>query len=202
MAAVVENWQGLYSYAFGEFDVDTQAPTVTGIWPYGNTDNVTSIDASYIDPGNSSGINVSSANLILDNVLLTDCYRDQLGISCPSGMVSGGQHTVTVMVDDNLGHEAFTGGTFTVVCSGARPGLTLELSDAFWGSYADYVEGLLTVNYLVHNTGPDAYAVTMTSITGTNGVSYGTKRKGCLRQGIPPREALAHSPSSTRCHRV
>ncbi len=55
---------------------------------------------------------------------------------------------------------------------GIKPALTLQETQVFWASFADYTIGLLSVSYVVDNAaGPDAYGVSITGTVNTGGVN-------------------------------
>ncbi len=65
--------------------------------------------------------------------------------------------------------------TFSANCSYAKPELGVGLDRAFWASYADYQQQLLSVTYWIHNgQGTDAVDVQITGSHSTNGVALFT----------------------------
>lgn len=68
---------------------------------------------------------------------------------------------------DNL---PFTLAKYSECCS--KPDLRLYLINAYWGSYSDYLNRLLSVNYSIRNvsSGSNSYEVKITNSTATNGV--------------------------------
>jgi Tol biopolymer transport system component len=58
------------------------------------------------------------------------------------------------------------------VCSPGKPVLQLGLDNVYWGSYQDYLDGILSIDYTVTNTGADpGFTVQVVDSTATNGVT-------------------------------
>jgi hypothetical protein len=65
--------------------------------------------------------------------------------------------------------------TTSDICAGGRPVLSPAASDAYWATYSDYLDGNLSLDLRVSNTGADmAFNVALTGAGATNGVSFVT----------------------------
>ena len=79
-----------------------------------------------------------------------------------------------VAYDDNANASAAAPVSFTTAsaCTAGKPSLALNVPAPHWGSYADYVAGILSVDWTIHNTGTTAAnLVTLTSVSNTNGIT-------------------------------
>lgn len=80
-----------------------------------------------------------------------------------------------IAYDGNANASPMASGTFTTAappCSAGKPGLSIGSPSAYWGSYANYTAGILTVDWTVGNSGPDtASNVTILTSTNTDGVT-------------------------------
>jgi hypothetical protein len=152
--------------------VDDVAPTVSNI-----TANPTTITATYTDPSPTgalstnlaSGINAGTAMIHVDVTMIDGCTATATGISCPTPAgLAVGTHAVEVTVADNTGNSGSGTGTLTIdppPCSTSKPDLSLRSPSSFWGSYADYTAGTLSVTWTVNNIGSAPAANVM--ITGS-----------------------------------
>jgi len=155
---------------------DSTAPTVSNIMPSGIiTTESTTVSADYADNAGGSGINSASANVYLDGSPLSGCTATATGISCAVAGLADGPHSITVGVKDMAGNLGTGSGDFTVStwqCTAGKPALALGNPYAYWGSYADYVEGVLSVDWTISNMGANsAMGVTMTNVSNTNGIA-------------------------------
>ena len=95
---------------------DTVAPQVTPDAP-GSGDSIggptTTITASYSDPAPSSGINQASVAVQLDGKALPGCTVTASQVSCPSGDLADGSHSVRVQVSDNAANTGEADWSFT-----------------------------------------------------------------------------------------
>lgn len=92
--------------------VDSTPPAITGLSPANGSTvaaGSTTISASFSD---QTGINVSSATLILDGALVAGVHATSAGISYSCTLQPGG-HTVVVTVSDTEGNLASAAWTFT-----------------------------------------------------------------------------------------
>jgi hypothetical protein len=150
--------------------VDMAVPIVYDIQPTGTLagDSAT-VSAYFADPDPSSGIDASSASVTVSGGTVSDCLPTEAGISCNVTGLVPGQHTVSISVSDNAGNAGTGIGSFTS-CNNDKPSLSLSITGVYWGSYTDYVYGLLSVDYqLTHTGGPNAYNVTVMDSIATNG---------------------------------
>jgi hypothetical protein len=145
---------------------DNTPPVVTGVEPSGTVNQSnTTIVVHYYDIG--SGINTSSVNVTLDGAALAGCTINTAQASCPVSGLASGTHTIGGAVADNSGNSSPISGSFTVVCG--RPQLSVGSPSAFWSSYADYVQGELSVTFTFSNNGIDnAYNVALVGSINTN----------------------------------
>lgn len=92
-------------------------------------------------------------------------------VSCPAAALQPGTYTATVSVVDGNQMIGDATGNFNILCSGAAPTLSLTRTGTYWASYADYVAGILTVDFRITNvSGIDAYNVRVIGTMNTNGV--------------------------------
>ena len=156
----------------GEFKIgDNVAPVVGKVQPAGTvTGGSAVISAAFSDAEPSSGIDVASVSITLDEKPLAKCTVTEAGVSCPVTGLGAGTHKIGGSVSDHAGNTAPISGAFET-CQGGKPALSLAYR-AFWSSYADYVARELTVQTIFSNNGAGtAYGVTMTGATCTNGVT-------------------------------
>jgi hypothetical protein len=163
------------------FAVDTIAPSITGLSPSGTTGSSVTFSANYSDSG--VGINTATAGVYLDgsSTRLPGCTATTSSISCSASGLAAGPHTYQVKVNDwargtarsGPGNIGSASGSFTVwTCTAGKPSLRLETPVAYWGSYADYVTGTLSVDWSITNTGSNnAIGVAMTNVSNTNGIT-------------------------------
>jgi len=174
-----------YGHAPGAIDsrkhytvVDDVTPNVTNV-----TADATTISATFSDPqptgalstNLASGIDSGSATVTFDGNLLSlsGCTVTTSGISCPTPANPGsGEHAIVVSVSDTAGNSGSGNGSYIVACSTGKPSLSLGSPVASWGSYADYLAGLLSVSWTVSNNGADAAEnVQILTSTATNSVT-------------------------------
>jgi hypothetical protein len=91
------------------------------------------------------------------------------------GGSAGGTKTVPALIGQisDSGTPAVSCGTDVAVKSDfcAKPALSLSKTSTYWGSYADYTAGLLSVDYSVGNSGVNAYNVAVAGTVNTMGVT-------------------------------
>lgn len=112
----IDDSVGNNGYSLTYFTVaaaDTTAPAVTNLQPSGtvNSDTVT-VSADYIDSG--SGINASTASLIVSGASVSGCTADAAHIICTASGMAVGSHTISASVADNSGNTGSASGSFTV----------------------------------------------------------------------------------------
>jgi hypothetical protein len=180
---------------------DLVAPVVSNIQPTGTigTSSAT-VSAYFSDADPSSGIDPASANLTVSGGTVSGCVATESGISCAVTGLADGEHTINVTVADNAGNTGSGSGSFTVyTCQGAKPVLGIATTGAFWGSYPDYLTGLLSVNYNVSNAGPGTAqsvqligavntmgAETMAGIPGSLGnIAVGSSEAAVVKYHVP-----------------
>lgn len=99
----------------GNWDIymNPAPPEVTSVEPSGLLSaSSTTITASYQDFG--SGIDATSAQVMLDGTVLSGCSADSTGVSCPVSGLSEGTHSIEVSVNDNSGNSSTGSGSFDV----------------------------------------------------------------------------------------
>jgi len=133
------------------------------------TDGIT-ITATYSDPQPTGALSTNLASGIdlatnppmihLDGICLDDievCTTSATTMSCPvPGGLAPGDHPIEAMANDVAGNAGDGTGTLTIdppPCSTAKPDLSLSSPEPFWGSYADYTDGTLSVTWTVNNIG-------------------------------------------------
>ncbi len=80
------------------------------------------------------------------------------------------EHSYPVVAGSSPGGLNYVSG-----CSTTKASLMLGAPVPYWGSYADYVNGILSIDWTVSNTGSSiAYDVALTGSTNTNGVTVST----------------------------
>jgi len=162
--------------------VDDVNPAVSGL-----NANTTTISANYSDTAPTgalsanlaSGINSGSAMVHVDgSMIMMGCTATATGISCPtpSGLAVG-THSVEVMVNDIAGNPGMATGSLTIdppPCTPAKPSLSLGAPyTPRWDTYTDYLAGVLSIDWTVHNAAGSvtAYNVVLTNDSNTNGVT-------------------------------
>ena len=155
----------------GEFKIgDSVAPVVTKVQPAGTVaGNSTVISANFSDAEPSSGIDVASVSVTLDENLLEKCTVTEAGVSCLVTGLGAGTHKIGGSISDNAGNATTFSGAFET-CLGGKPALSLG-HRAFWASFADYSARNLSVEYKLASPGGPAYSVQITGNTNTNGVT-------------------------------
>ena len=135
----------------GSFTVDTVAPAVSGITPTGTVYSATStVYANYTDA--TSGINTATVAVKVDTTTLTGCSVAAGSVSCPSGSLANGTHTITVTVNDNAGNVGTGTGTFTKATDTVAPavtglsptGIKNSATQTVYGSFSDSGSGINT----------------------------------------------------------
>lgn len=160
--------------------VDDVAPAVSGI-----AADSTTISGNFADPtptgalgaaNLASGIDSGTAMVHVDGaMIMSGCTVTGTSISCPtpSGL-SDGTHAIEIMVADNAGNTGNGTGSL-IVCTPAKPALSISRGAVFWGSYADYAANTLTVKLIIKNNGNGtAYGVAFTGSTANNNVTLST----------------------------
>lgn len=150
---------------------DEQAPVITNIYPQGTVYSAdATIEADLADAG--SGIETTSVAVHLNGAPLA-CNLDAGHLSCKVSSLVDGIHTVSISVADLAGNSAVAEHSFNVyICTGLKPALGLEASEAYWGSYADYMAGMLTVDFIINNgSGMNASGIIVTVAGNTSGVT-------------------------------
>ncbi len=67
------------------------------------------------------------------------------------------------------------GLTYSALCSGGKPSLSMGAPHAYWATLSDYSAGRLSVDWTISNTGSSiAYDIAITGSTNTNGVTVAT----------------------------
>ena len=147
---------------------DSTPPTVSSVQPSGTIYTISpTIVVNYSDAG--SGIKTASVSVTLDGNAMAGCTVTTSQASCPASNLAAGAHTIGGSVADNAGNSSPISGSFSVACN--KPQLSVGSPSSFWGSYADYVQGQLSVNFTFSNTGPDdAFGVSLVGSVNTNGV--------------------------------
>jgi len=162
------DWGPVMSKSF-TFSADTVAPVISGVTPSGviNTDDA-NIEIWYEDPAPSVG--VSGAEVYLDGspINCAAAYYDH-AVCYVTGLTEG-DHTVAGTISDHNGNSSAFEGGFSV-CLPSKPLLSLSKMKVYWGSYAEYVERMLSIDYNLRNKGTKtAFDVGITNSTGSNGV--------------------------------
>ncbi len=96
---------------------DNVAPVITNVQPSGTIGtSSTTVTASYSDAAPTSGIDTTTAKIYLDGSVteLAGCTVGATDISCPSGTLADGPHTIVVNVSDNDANPGTAGGAFTI----------------------------------------------------------------------------------------
>jgi len=156
----------------GEFKIgDSVAPVVGKLQPSGTvTGDSAVISGIFSDAEPSSGMDLASLSVTLDDMLLEKCTVTEAGFSCKVSGLGAGTHKIMGTVADNAGNTAKFSGAFET-CLGGKPALALS-HRTYWASFADYLMRELTVQMMFSNKGTEtAYGVTMTGATSTNGVT-------------------------------
>jgi len=114
MNVSADDMAGNSASAGGSFDVDSVAPSVTGVQPAGDITTPSAlITVSYSDA--VSGIDTSSVSVTLDGSPLASCAVDSAGASCPASGLTLGAHTIGGSVADNAGNTSAISGGFSFV---------------------------------------------------------------------------------------
>lgn len=156
--------------------IDKTDPVVTYTGPTGTVyTNLTSITGTVSDAAPSSGIDASTgAVLSLDGgaTYPYSCTVTPGGdIDCPISSLANGSYTAVISVNDQAGNNGTDSGAFTYAANG-KPDLGVSVAKVYWVSYADYLAGNLSVDYMLHNgsTGLTAMDVEIVGAINTNSV--------------------------------
>ncbi|MHB1325845.1 MAG: S8 family serine peptidase [Thermoleophilia bacterium] len=168
--SVSDNAGNTASFA-GEFKIgDSVAPVVGKVQPAGTVaGDSTEISAVFSDAEPSSGVDIASVSVTLDEIPLEKCTVTEAGVSCPVTGLGAGTHKIRGTVVDKAGNATSFSGAFET-CLGDKPALSLG-HRAFWASYADYSARNLSVEYLLGSPSGPAYSVQITGNINTNGVT-------------------------------
>jgi beta propeller repeat protein len=94
---------------------DTVAPVVTPASPIGTVSGpTTTITAAYDDAAPSSGINQASVAVQLDGSALAGCSVSASQVSCLTGNLMDGAHSVRILASDNAGNRGESDWSFSV----------------------------------------------------------------------------------------
>jgi len=152
--------------------VDTTPPTITSssAAATGSTTATISRSTSTSDPATTkidlTGSGGAPAVHVNDTVLHSNETTNL------TGLVPGTTYTGTLTVYDGYANGSSTAISFTTSCTAGKPSLRLENPVPYWGSYADYTIGVLSVDWTITNTGADvAKNVVMTSASNSNGIT-------------------------------
>lgn len=144
--------------------VDTTAPAVI----YGGpTDTIYTSESPTITGTATDAVGVVSAVASIDGGPDIACTIDAGNISCLTSDVAYSSHTVVITATDAAGNASTATGTFCK--SSGRPNLTLYKVKGPYVVAGDPYRWV-TVDYRMDNIGPDAYNVSMLSMTATNGI--------------------------------
>jgi len=95
--------------------VDASAPVISNATPTGTLNAASSTIAASFSDGGGSGIDASSATVVIDGVDSTsNCVISASGVSCASGVLAEGSHEVQVAVNDLVGNHAIKNWGFLV----------------------------------------------------------------------------------------
>ena len=151
---------------------DTTAPQITGVRPSGSISTTSAtVAVYYYDSG--IGVNTGAVNVTVDGTTLAGCTVTATAASCPAANLGPGTHVIGGTVADNAGNTATISGSFSVSCT--QPLLSLNAPQSFWASYADYLNGDLSVSMTLCNTGSTtATNVQIIGSINSNGVTLTT----------------------------
>ncbi|MHB8859236.1 MAG: fibronectin type III domain-containing protein [Thermoleophilia bacterium] len=153
--------------------VDTTGPSVSSVSSLNVTTSSADINRVAGEPatmkveyGTAPGVYTGSVNNTVLNANKT------VGLS---GLSSSTTYYYKVTSYDGYANPTVsTEQSFTTAtaCAPGKPSLSLGAPAPHWGSYADYVAGILSVDWTISNTGATvAHTVTLTSVSNTNGVT-------------------------------
>jgi len=94
-----------------------------------------------------------------------------------NGLTAGHSYSGTLIAySGNANASAPATVSFTAACNAGKPALSLGNPVPYWGSYADYTDDILSIDWTVSNTGTnDAIGVSLTNDSNSPGVtSYGS----------------------------
>ncbi|MHB8793443.1 MAG: Ig-like domain-containing protein [Thermoleophilia bacterium] len=124
---------------FWGIDVDSQAPSVTGLSPYGSHGSQTAqISASFSDSG--SGIDSATAQVYVDGGTVSNCIVSATSISCDVTGMADGVHDYTVSVMDLAGNTGTAStnlhvDTVAPTVSNIQPSGTITADNATISAY-------------------------------------------------------------------
>jgi len=170
--------------AGGNYDIwmatvpDLTPPVISGLNPAaGSTGACPSPTISATLSDNRTGIDTGSVTLTLDNADVTaDAGISDSAVTYqPPGVLDDGDHVASLSVSDNAGNTATESWQFHT----AGPQLSIMGQTAFWGSYNDYADSILSVDFIFGNStsgtmATDAQVLASTASTGVLAVDLPT----------------------------
>ncbi|MFA5802315.1 MAG: hypothetical protein WC911_07540 [Thermoleophilia bacterium] len=193
----------------GTVFIDTYAPSAGYMYPRNNYNTTPAlITATLRDStgpgwaaGTNSGVNYSAPVVVtLDGIEVTGCTINTGtgALSCPIvGPLSEGIHTTVITLYDLAGNLGTSTRAFVIDTSNVKPSISLSGPSARWGSYADYLARVLSVDWMITNTGAtNAYSVSMTNTSNTNGITNSgsaTASFGTINAGLSVMKTLKYS---------
>lgn len=144
--------------------VDTTTPVVTYAGP---SDTIYTSESPTITGSATDAVGVVSAVASIDGGPDIACTIDLGNVSCPTTGVGYGSHTVVITATDAAGNSGTANGIFCK--SSGRPNLMLYKVRGPYVVAGDPARWV-TVDYRMDNSGPDAYNVSMLSMTASNGI--------------------------------
>ncbi|MHB1361919.1 MAG: fibronectin type III domain-containing protein, partial [Thermoleophilia bacterium] len=123
-----------------------------------------------VEYGTAPGVYTNTVNNTVLNAVKSVANSNAVHLS---GLTPGTTYYFQTTSYDGYANGAVsTEQSFTTPCDAGKPSLTLGSPAPHWGSYADYVAGILSVDWTINNTGTSvARSVTLTSVSNTNGVT-------------------------------
>ncbi|MBI5870349.1 MAG: right-handed parallel beta-helix repeat-containing protein [Actinobacteria bacterium] len=124
---------------FWGIDVDSLAPSVTGLSPYGSLASpITRISASLSDSG--SGIDSATAQVYVEGGTVSNCSASATSISCDVAGMADGVHYYTVSVSDLAGNTGTASASLHVdtvapTVSNIQPSGTITTDNATISAY-------------------------------------------------------------------
>ncbi|MHB0866593.1 MAG: hypothetical protein ACYC6B_04610 [Thermoleophilia bacterium] len=157
VSVTVSDNSGLQGGATWSFTVDGAIPFITDLQPAsGARTNNPRLLISTGYAANGRGIDVASIRVYLDGTDVTD-----LSLVAPASItyqppeaapLADGLHTARFVIADTFGAVADRNWSFTVT----SPRIAVSFSRSYWGSYSDFVQRRLAVDYQVQATGTGA----------------------------------------------
>ncbi len=142
--------------ASGNYDVwmttipDLTSPVISRPVPADGSSSVCpspTVSAALSD--NRTGLDPESVVLLFDGADVTGgAVLGDASISYQPGALADGNHTVSLTAADHSGNVTTREWQFQT----SRPELSIPLISSFWGSYDDYVDGILSVDFTVGNS--------------------------------------------------